>query len=150
MMLTPAAKYGPIAKTQRRVVEVRPGETVQVELGGTGALVKGRLLAEPRRQDIVMEYAAQNLRPAGPPPEPGELPDGFGFFCQPDGSFAVEDVAAGAYLLHATLYAFEDRNHPQPEMSRYKMWWHQFEVQIPEGHSVIDLGDLIVPTPERR
>ena len=124
---------------------MKSGETARVSLGGSGALVKGRLKTSPERDDIPFELSPQNLRPAGMKIGPGQLPQGYGFFCRPDGSFIIEDVLPGAYVLEVQLRSVKDRNNPDPFQSNFGFFKRDFEVMVAEGESEISLGDFVVP-----
>ena len=136
---------GCATKTQQQTVEVKSGETTQVTLGGRGVCVKGKLVLETIRADAVLELAAQNLRLASEKPDPESLPNGYGFFCQPDGSFIIEDVLPGAYMLEAQVEAVENRNQIQAYLTAFRVGERTVEVVIPEGQGEFDLGNIVVP-----
>ena len=103
-------------------LEVRPGETLRVELGGTGRPIVGRL-TRPRGLDAEVDWTYGSYSFGNQPRQP-EPPAGlsdedtrrwwresepakayrragrhFPLVVGPDGSFRVEDVPAGRYVL---------------------------------------------------
>jgi hypothetical protein len=112
-------------------VEVRSGETAQVQIGGMGRRVTGRfVLADARKVDWLSQVCGASLAtnskpPSSPPPAFDviaarngvfELPEGwrtweraqrcFTLQVAADGSFASEDVPPGPYLLRAIVTEF--------------------------------------------
>jgi hypothetical protein len=151
-VLTPFSRHGAgfTADTQVLTVEVKSGETTRVVLGGTGARVKGKLVMEPLREDAVLELAAQYLRPAQAKTEPGEVLKGYGFFCQPDGSLACEDVLPGAYVLEARIRVVKDRYNPTAARGGLNVGERSVPVIVPEGQEEFDLGNIVVPVKSDR
>ena len=114
-------------------------------IGGTGVRVKGRLIMETPRSEVVFECLPQNLRPADLKHDPNRPPSGFGFFCRPDGSFVCEDIPAGRYVLEARIGAVKDRNNPEASLSGYPVGKRNMEVVIPDGQEEeFDLGDVVI------
>jgi len=147
-MLTPFSRNGSgaVANTQQKRIEIKAGETAHVTLGGTGVQVRGRIVTEPSRADAVLELTAQNLRPVALKPDPQKPPTGYGFFCQPDGSFVVEDVPPGDYVLETRVSAVKNRLDPEASLRNFRIGERNVEVVIPDNQSEpIDLGEIRVP-----
>jgi hypothetical protein len=146
-MLTPFSRDGTglTASTQLRTVAVAAGQTTQVSLGGAGVQVRGRLVLQTPRPDAAIEQAAQNLRPANQVPDPTAVPRGYGFFCQPDGTFVIEDVPPGEYVLELRVNAVKDRNNPDSAFG-FPIAKLDTPITIPENQTEpFDLGQFKVP-----
>lgn len=139
---------GYVAFTQSIPVEVQAGQTTPVELGGKGVMVKGRLIARPPRTDIVWRMRPQNLRPSALQVEPGKVSPGYGFFCRDDGSFVVEDIPPGSYVLEAEAPRVKNPNDPESSLHSYPIGDLKREFVIPEQAAdgdIFVLGDVEVP-----
>ena len=136
---------GYTAQSQTQLVETHAGQTTQVVLGGQGVNLTGRLTVQPARNDILWRVKPQNLRPAAVKPKPGEVSPGYGFFCNQDGSFVVEDVVAGSYVLEVDVEALND--HAQDgDWNTRLIGDRKFEVVIPEDATgEFSIGEVVVP-----
>ncbi len=119
-----------------RTIEVRPGETTWVALGGTGRPVIGRFkLPAGTRSDAVFPYFNQHLAPIDAPR------DALDTNVLPDGRFRIEDVAPGKYRLKAEVH-----EPGQSIAGSYgpKLAGIEKDVEIPAGHPVapLDLGTI--------
>lgn len=88
--------------------EVRPGETSQIVLGGSGIRLTGRILPPSKAPPVDWRHSQLKLLLQDPQPmETGPLPLSgiFGAFCQGDGSFTFEDIPPGDYRLQIELRA---------------------------------------------
>ena len=132
------------AQSQAQVVETRAGQTAQMTLGGQGVNVSGRLIAQPARNDILWRVAPQNLRPAAAKPKPGEVSPGYGFFCNEDGSFVIEDVPAGSYVLEVGAHV-RNEHADDADFNTHSIGERKLDVVIPEGASGdFCLGEIAV------
>ncbi len=156
-----------------RNVAPEPGQSLQVDLGGEGRPVVGRLrLPEWFKEPFDWTWSTANLRMVEPEPP---YPDGltskekrdwyetwkrtdagrahwladrdYGFKLEPDGSFRVDNVVAAKYELRITLHY-----PPADEGDRFRRiagaLKHEFTVsEVPPPTSVqpLDLGELEVP-----
>ncbi len=141
-----------LALSQNTDIEVRPGETARVVLGGQGVTVKGRLRAQPARSDVTWQVWPQNLRPVSVKADPNQPPPGYGFFCRPDGSFTVEDVAPDAYVLDVCAAIVSDQNTNSPiflltgNLVSAPVGRRKLDFVIPDGtEKEFDLGEVVVP-----
>jgi len=162
------------AHTHGVFVEVAPGQTVTVAVGGVGRPVVGRVIVPPqaRRQiDWTNANAGINSQlPDVPLPEgfdemtPGQQADWEAewlrseqgrawrraerhhlVLVRADGTFRVEDVAAGGYELEVDLYGSPPAGTPFTRGELIGCVSHAFEVpQMPGGRSdePLDLGAL--------
>jgi RNA polymerase sigma factor (sigma-70 family) len=123
------------ASTQSQTISVEPGQTVEVSLGGDGVTVTGRFVLASPDPGVAWDITPQNLRPAEMPKIPGEVSPGFGFFCRPDGSFVVEDIPHGDYILEGRIGRLRDPG--TPEILDHFMWLKNVEqpIRIPEEAS---------------
>jgi hypothetical protein len=133
------------AGSQTQVVEARAGQTTQVVLGGEGVKVTGRLNAQPARGDILWRVKPQNLRPAAMKPKPGTPSPGYGFFCNEDGSFVVEDVPAGNYVLELDVEALNDRAQ-EGAFNTFPIGNRKIDIVIPDSAAgEFSVGEIVVP-----
>jgi RNA polymerase sigma factor (sigma-70 family) len=147
-MVTPFSQNGSgfTATSQQKELPIVSGQTTSVTLGGTGVPVKGRLLMDSPRTDVAFELPAQHLRPAHLKPDPVKPMIGHGFFCRPDGTFVVEDIPPGSYVLQLQLRAIKDRNNPEASLSGFQVGERKIEVTIPADNSAeVNLGDIVIP-----
>ncbi len=82
------------------VVDVRPGETTRVTVGGTGRAVVGKVKVPDGlagRKDWT--HGLGYLHPSQAGAGPGTTARSIVFKAEADGSFRIDDVAAGTYLL---------------------------------------------------
>jgi protein involved in polysaccharide export with SLBB domain len=148
-------RTGSFASNPRFGFIVDPGKTLAVNLGGEGRPVVGRLSA-PRDDDVDWQWNSSKLTPKREDSAPSALmvsglkplarwADSFNL--NSDGSFRVEDVPAGTYVLEASVYQ------PPPDGDSRKINFEkivgtvkvEFVVPpIPGGRSdePLDLGDL--------
>jgi len=108
------------AYSHATLVDVEPGQTVWVDIGGTGRAVIGRLVA-PGVANVNWTLGMNSLRPSPPPsnllldlanqlkaPEkpasPRRSPSSYALKVEADGSFRVDDVPAGDYDLSIRIY----------------------------------------------
>jgi hypothetical protein len=145
------------SSTHTVAVEIKPGETARVEIGGKGRAIFGRLKTpdgEKRKVDWTWGFHALEAQPrkpgvisrilgSAPPPKPMTR---YPFRVKSDGSFRIEDVPAGEYILKLSV-----REPPQPgEMDTGReIGGLQKEVvvpQMPGGRSdqPLDLGTIEV------
>ena len=83
-------------------VELQPGETAHVELGGTGRPIEGQALLPPGEQESIdWNFAYGRLSPESAAREGRET---YAFTFESDGSFRCDDVPAGDYKLSASVY----------------------------------------------
>ena len=140
---------GLVVKNQTTNIVVRAGATERVELGGKGLIVRGRFITEPQRSDLAWTAASQTLRPIRL--GSGELKDadGHGFFCKADGTFEVEDVPPGDYILEAHVMAAKDKLDPELLFKASSIGNVTNAVTVPETESnEFDLGTVVIPAKE--
>jgi beta-lactamase regulating signal transducer with metallopeptidase domain len=126
-------------------VDVQPGETVEVKIGGKGRPVVGQVLlkAAPgvnvdwrRNRPATIERARGfNLLPGA------RQNDRFAASLDKDGRFRIDDVPPGHYELTVTIDAPPELDRPGPvnEFGRVRV-----PVDVPEGDSdvPVDLGEI--------
>jgi protocatechuate 3,4-dioxygenase beta subunit len=101
------ARATPIDERARRFsyhldVEVKPGQTAHVQIGGTGCPVIGKVVVPDMIKNVFeWQYTDKSLRISSPISPPYKL---FTFECDKDGSFRVEDVPAGDYCVYVHAY----------------------------------------------
>jgi peroxiredoxin len=173
-----------VSRTRQQVIEVLPGETVEVAIGGSGKTVVGRLVASPDHNEPVDWTSGQvalHLKLPEPPQpedfnqmiytekraweskwertEEGRLykqmkwdrARSYPGVIDPNGTFRVEDVPAGTYMLRVSV---GQKAGPAswsygPRISR-KRHGHtgtlEYELNVPEiseGNNVpLDVGTL--------
>ena len=115
---------GGTISTHTQTVQVKPGETTQVSLGGTGRPITGKIVLDNQgalpifigwivpipaaAQDKSIHESARASAPrAGPATVGPGAPTSFGFYSTADGSFRVEDVPAGHYRLSLRANAID-------------------------------------------
>ena len=143
-IVTPSERGGRFATTTDSVaVEVAPGATTEVVVGGTGRPVVGRIVVEgPGDRPIdwgasrPVELVAETPRPpeagAGRPRPPAR----FAGLVDKDGRFRVENVPPGAYRLQL----------PSNELLENRPLGEPPAISVPEGDrdQPVDLGDVTV------
>jgi hypothetical protein len=146
--------------TQHTRLEVRPGETTHLSLGGNGRTVVGQLRTQPDTGQVDWTSDAQALigdRPTVLEFKQGEFGDLFCYLfnyylqVQPDGSFVVQDVPPGRYELTIRLSEPTGKSPPgHPEIKfRREVGALNANVVIPEtggdqGSEPVDLGIFTV------
>ncbi len=142
VLITRPDKVGLFSHAQ--FAEVRAGKTTEVNMGGTGVRVTGRLVVRPERKDIGWNKSAQHLNRKDRP-ENSFSGFGYGVFCKEDGSFVIEDVAPGDYTLSMNICAHEDRVDSAGNVMERNLGHARRDVIIPgslgEGGK-LDLGDI--------
>lgn len=93
-----------------KLVTVPFGAATNVNIGGEGVRVSGRVVPSAERDDIDWSRSGQHMQlkqppGAGPRFPMGVQPQNYGFFCEPDGTFVIEDVLSGEYRLILSLTA---------------------------------------------
>jgi hypothetical protein len=96
---------GAIGMSHYEFVEVEPGATSKVIIGGKGAVVSGKLMAVPSEPSVDWTLTVQRLALPGDSLTRMSGGNAYEFFCEADGSFTVPDVAPGDYKLRVRLTA---------------------------------------------
>jgi len=154
-------------------VQVQPGETLRVQLGGTGRILKGQLVLSDASRTVdwskQMKFAAivTKFPPLSPPPglkgqdaqkwrrEFWQSEEGrararasrrFPLDIKADGSFTIEDVIPGDYQLSGQLLnaPFDPRNRSAPAIGSL-----QKDVAVPDSAGnpsaeLLDVGTVVV------
>lgn len=130
------------------VLNLKPGETSEVNIGGSGRLIKGQLVAaENAKSKIYWNMGAVQLerKVVGGQPD-SELPSQYGVAIRSDGTFEIADVADGDYGLKVEVY---------PMMTSPDDGWNVISrltqdciISGEDESEVIDLGTLTVPLVE--
>ncbi len=125
---------------------VKAGERTNVQIGGSGVRVIGRIVPQPSRTDIDWTKSAQHLQPKSVTSEIRGLnpPGSYGFFTNPDGTFVVEDVASGDYRLVINLVSSQPRVDKIGNVLDNEIGMTSKEISI--GDENIDLGEITVST----
>lgn len=113
-------------------VEVKAGQTVTIQIGGTGRPVVGKV-------EIPKEYRGADNWTFNF----GILIPGHNFIVNPDGTFRIEDVPAGKYKLQINMSEASAPTQPPGKPIGWVM--HEFEVpKMPGGRSdePLDIGTL--------
>ena len=110
-------------------IEARPGQTETVRVGGTGWPVTGKIIIpEQIKNRTNWQYVEGNLN-INSPDNPYLL---ISFEINNDGSFRIEDVPAGEYLLY--IQAFDQSSQPHlSNMEQVGSLTHSFNVPEPQG-----------------
>jgi len=122
-------------------IETKAGETISVNIGGTGRPVIGQLVIPDDIKDkFYWRYTRCSLKINSP-----ENPyKNLNFKCEEDGSFRVDDVPAGDYCLYVTAY--EPPSKPSGCIeTKIGLLSHNFNVpDIPGGRSdePLNIGTL--------
>ncbi len=101
--VAPASKRSSFKSTRSQFVNVAPGDTARVLLGGSGRSVIGRLVksaASTGEADWSAGYASMEEKRVGGPLEPIR----YAAPLLPDGSFRLDDIAPGAHWLSILVY----------------------------------------------
>ncbi len=155
---------GSSTSSQLAIVDVKPGETVVANAGGTGRTVIGMVkIADRSSIDFTNGYAiittpmnvinekAKQLKTDAEREAFYESPEvqkayenyrGFSGLVAPDGSFRMEDVLPGTYEFN-----FQERFMPGAQMTSIKMFTSAQEITVPAAKdtnddSVVDLGTI--------
>jgi hypothetical protein len=149
-----------VTSTKMEAVTLASGETIFLDLGGTGRPVVGKLVPPKRHQGKVLwNFALVYVQADVPPPPviPADLPDAaelnrdwqealealrssspvFTISVNRDGRFRIDDVPAGLYKLSVRF-----DQHAAGELADY-----QFSVPVMEGgrsDEPLDLGELML------
>lgn len=141
-------RFGVFSHAQPVIVE--PNATTHVTFGGSGARVTGRIITNPKRDDIGWKRSPQQLQPKNR--APGSPPFDYGFFCHEDGSFSVEDIPPGEYTLNLSVAARDDRADSAGNISEKYLGHAKRDVVIPDTLAKggqLDLGTIPVNIPTR-
>ena len=122
-------------------LDLPPGKTIEVNLGGTGVAVIGKLSPLPGYQgEVFWNFALINVRREEREAQPT---DSFTATVAPDGTFRIDDVPPGKYLLSARF-----DKHDAGAKFRYP-----FEVGpsgVNQAIIPVDLGTIQLVTPATR
>ena len=127
-------------------VEVRPGQTVQVPIGGTGRPVIGQIALPPGDTHKLGSLTIDGVIYTYPY---SSTPAKFAVPVQKDGTFRVEDVPAGAYELNIQVRE-PSLNAHGGGLERIGLILNRFIIPAMEGGHAIepfDLGTLTVNSP---
>ena len=143
------AYYGSVrTMSDGRKLDLRPGETRQVVIGGTGRPVIGQLTAvNGTVTEDTWRLTGILVREAYNPRHPEVTRKTYVAPVSADGSFRVEDIPAENYTLRATIHAVR-RNGAGDIIAELK---HNFTVpEMPGGRSdlPLDLGTLDIQLPK--
>lgn len=136
------------AYTHNSRAEVKPGRTAEVDIGGTGRPVIGRVitpgLASEGRIFWLSGLKARDATQRAEATEQRPSPTQYALIVEPDGSFRVDDIPAGEYDLRVEVY--------DPPDSKYRAFGElrgsiNRKVEVPEmsgGRSdePLDLGEI--------
>jgi hypothetical protein len=136
--------------TYSKQITVKAGETFYVEPGKYGRTVVGTVVLPGGRTEAVDWSYSNNqllLKQAGPG---GSEQEGHLFGIERDGSFKIEYVVAGRYILRINVY--------KPKYSGYGLDYQQmigeilYEFEVPEGDKPFDIGrrELKMKEPESK
>ena len=122
-------------------VDAQPGQTENVHIGGTGRPVTGKIIIpEQIKSRTNWQYIEGNLN-INSPDNPYLL---ISFEINNDGTFRIEDVPAGEYLLY--IQAFDLNSQPQlSSMEQVGSLTHPFNVPQPPGgrtNEALALGEF--------
>lgn len=142
-------------------VTVKPGETTPVTLGDNGAVIAGRIRFDnPPTNDVALNFEGSlsgqlPQQPAFNSPEAAQafyrspewqalmkLHKNYSIEMRPDGSFTVDDVAPGEYLLNISVHRGGERSWEHPPMAQG--WTH---VTVPDSFNPatpIDVGEILL------
>jgi hypothetical protein len=87
-------------ETSMTTVKIVPGETAQVQIGGVGRPVAGRVVVPPEVAAKGYWISNAQIQPTSPMSN-GQM--GTQFVMKPDGSFQADDIAPGSYRVDATV-----------------------------------------------
>ena len=114
-------------------VTVKPGEVTQVNIGDSGAVIRGTVRFDnppTNNQSLLYQGNLSLNQPQGAQPEAGQRKY-YAFVVNADGSFSVDDVVPGSYNLNITV----SKNMSNP-------WMHQ----IANGNTQVTVPDSFSPT----
>jgi RNA polymerase sigma factor (sigma-70 family) len=137
-----------------REVRVAPGQTVRVDIGGTGRAVTGHILADPNLPAFSGNLFREVLATTQPATRPAPKPDDALAVQAPiqvlpvamsaDGEFRIEDVPAGTYMLQLRSAARTPGSDYPEDVA-----WAGAEVIVPEmaggrNDEPLDIGGVAV------
>lgn len=129
-------------------LNLEPGETREVNLGGSGRNIKGQLVAsEDAKPQIHWNMGAVQLsRKNVEDQTESDLPSQYGSAIKPDGTFEIFDVAQGLYQLKVGVYSVT-----APTDNNWNViakFIQDCEITGEDDTEVVDLGTLTVPLVE--
>ena len=119
-----------VTSTHMASLDLPPGATVRVNIGGTGRAIVGKLLPQPGFQGKVrwsFALVSIEVEPRGDQPT-----DSYTATVGPDGTFRINDVPTGSYRLQARFQQHDSG----------RLLDHLFRVPPPGAESPPDLVDL--------
>jgi RNA polymerase sigma factor (sigma-70 family) len=165
-------RVGPVGMSHSKEVIVPPGGTAEVTIGGNGRTVTGKLALSADLPGHDWRDDLQSLVQKGPKP-PAFTPTAdfdviqrfqrelerynasvqkYFLEIQPDGSFRIEDVPAGAYILELRVTqpipsAAPSLSGPETLFNRRPLGKQSIAVTLPETDStdLLDLGTITIP-----
>jgi hypothetical protein len=128
------------------VLNLKPGETREVNIGGSGRLIKGQLVAaEDAKSSIHWNMGAVTLRRKNSDGQSvSRLPSQYGSAIKPDGTFEIADVADGDYELKVEIYPMV----ASPNSNILARLTQSCNITGEDESKVMDLGTLTVPLVE--
>ena len=130
-----------------KTVDIKSGQKLRVQLGGTGVRVTGRVLAD-RFIEIDWKSLSQVMIEGVPPSvtEPVKGGRKYAIQFEADGSFQVDDVEPGYYLLPLTFIEPAAKSWEPDSRGLMAMLRTNATVRLPTGqtHGEMSLGTLIV------
>ncbi len=123
---------------QHRKIDLRPGKTVQLELGGSGATIKGTLSMDgepPARHEWSLNEPV-SIAATGDDVDPDERQH-YRAFIDDDGSFHVDDIPPGSYTLSVNLTAAPTLNGGGDGVRLARI---DKNFEVPPKESDVDLG----------
>ncbi len=127
--------------THTMQVNANPGQTQNVQIGGTGRPVTGKIIIpEPIRDRTASQFIEGNLNISSKD-NPYIM---ISFNVDKDGSFRIDDVPQGEYILYVQAYDISGRNAPMNNEEIASLS-KQFSVsELPAGRSdePLELGEL--------
>ncbi len=149
------------ANAQSQQVELVAGQTTQVQLGGTGQNIKGKLVVPEGKENLVawengvvqirssspnagVKNAVQalgkkiaQLGQAKPQPRPRAIPKQYASPIESDGSYEVFDVEPGQYTLTVTIHGeVRDEFNRRNTIAALTQ-----QITVAEGQETVDLGE---------
>ncbi|MFK7769928.1 MAG: hypothetical protein AB8B55_22160 [Mariniblastus sp.] len=133
-----------VGSSFRNRIKLTPGETTNVEIGGTGRPVIGKLIVPPGYKKPVTDWNQGNTNLvreiAGPA---GKVEEYHGFSILADGSFRIEDIPAGIYRFKSRVAEEGEAMWKSgPTIGRVEI---RIEIEAMDGgrsDTPLDLGEL--------